>query len=149
MYLTSVSKLKLNKQQFKIIDAMSYRAKALYNSSLYEVNKHFQNTKKYLNYNNTDLLMKNHLENTVYRSLPAQVSQQLIKKLHKDYSSFFSLLKKKQNKDYDKQIDTPNFKSKDSRITNDIKYVEDLLNTYELREKTNDIKDYIEKSKKY
>ncbi len=115
MYLTSVTKLKLNKEQFKVIDTMSYRAKALYNSSLYEVNKHFQNTKEYLNYNRTDLLMKNHQENTVYRSLPSALSQQLIKKLHKDYSSFFALLKKKQNNDYDKQIDTPKFKRKDSR----------------------------------
>ena len=115
MYLTSVSKLKLSKEQFIVIDTMSYRAKALYNSSLYEVNKHFQNTKEYLNYNLTDLLMKNHPENTVYRSLPAQVSQQLIKKLHKDYASFFALLKKKQNNAYDKQIDTPKFKNKDSR----------------------------------
>ncbi len=115
MYLTSVTKLKLNKQQFKVIDTMSYRAKALYNSSLYEINKHFQDTKEYLNYNRTDLLMKTHLENTVYKSLPAQISQQLIKKLHKDYSSFFALLKKKQNKDYDKQIDTPKFKRKDAR----------------------------------
>ncbi len=115
MYLTSVTKLKLNKEQFKVIDTMSYRAKALYNSSLYEVNKHFQNIKEYLNYNRTDLLMKNHQENTVYRSLPSALSQQLIKKLHKDYSSFFALLKKKQNNDYDKQIDTPKFKRKDSR----------------------------------
>lgn len=29
MYLTSVTKLKLNKQQFTVIDTMSYRAKAL------------------------------------------------------------------------------------------------------------------------
>jgi len=114
MYLTSVTKLKLNKEQFKVIDTMSYRAKALYNSSLYEINKHFQDTKEYLNYNSTDLLMKNHTENTVYRSLPSALSQQLIKKLHKDYSSFFALLKKKQNKDYDKQINKPRYKSKDS-----------------------------------
>ena len=115
MYLTSVTKLKLNKQQFTVIDTMSYRAKALYNSSLYEINKHFQDTKEYLNYNHTDLMMKTHQENTVYKSLPSALSQQLIKKLHKDYSSFFALLKKKQNKDYDKQIDTPKFKRKDSR----------------------------------
>lgn len=115
MYLTSVTKLKLNKDQFTVIDSMSYRAKALYNSSLYEINNHFQNTKEYLNYGRIDLLMKNHQENTVYKSLPSALSQQLIKKLHKDYSSFFALLKKKQNKDYDKQIDTPKYKRKDSR----------------------------------
>ena len=115
MYLTSVSKLKLSKEQFIVIDTMAYRAKALYNSSLYEINKHFQDTKEYLNYNHTDLMMKTHQENTVYKSLPSALSQQLIKKLHKDYSSFFALLKKKQNKDYDKQIDTPKFKRKDAR----------------------------------
>ena len=115
MYLTSVTKLKLSKEQFRVIDTMSYRAKALYNSSLYEVNKHFQTNKEYLNYNRTDLLMKNHSENTVYRSLPSALSQQLIKKLHKDYASFFALLKKKQNNYYSKDIDTPKFKSKDSR----------------------------------
>ena len=115
MYLTSVSKLKLSNEQFIVIDTMSYRAKALYNSSLYELNKHFERTKEYLNYKSTDVLMKNHPTNTVYRSLPSALSQQIIKKLHKDYASFFSLLKKKQNDDYDKQIDTPNYKGKDSR----------------------------------
>ena len=115
MYLTSVTKLKLSNTDFNIIHTMAFRAKALYNSSIYEINKHFENTKEFLNYNSTDLLMKNHPENTTYRSLPSALSQQLIKKLHKDYSSFFALLKKKQNKDYDKQINKPRYKSKDSR----------------------------------
>ena len=59
--------------------------------------------------------MKNHKENMVYKSLPSSLSQQTIKKLHKNYASFFALLKKNQNKDYDKQIDTPKFKRKDAR----------------------------------
>ena len=115
MYLTSVTKLKLTKEKFNVIDTMSYRAKALYNSSLYEVNKYFESNNKYLSYNDTDILMKNHQENTVYRSLPASLSQQTIKKLHKNYASFFSLLKKKQNKDYDKQVDVPKYKHRESR----------------------------------
>jgi putative transposase len=115
MYLTSVTKLKLDKEQFNVIDTMSYRVKALYNSSLYEVNKHFETTGEYLNYGKTDLLMKNHAENTTYKSLPAQISQQSIKKLHKNFSSFFSLLKKKQNNEYDKNIKTPKYLKKDDR----------------------------------
>ena len=114
MYLTSVTKLKLSNTDFNIIHTMADRARALYNSSIYEINKHFENTKEYLNYNSTDLLMKNHPENTTYRRLPSALSQQIIKKLHKDYASFFALLKKKQNKDYDKQINKPRYKSKDS-----------------------------------
>ena len=33
-YRTSITNLKMNKEQFRIIDSMSYRAKALYNTSL-------------------------------------------------------------------------------------------------------------------
>lgn len=115
MYLTSITKLKLSKEQFNVIDTMSYRAKALYNSSLYEINNHFSKNKEYLNYNKTDILMKKHQENTVYSSLPSSLSQQTIMKLHKNYKSFFSLISKKQNKEYDKNIDTPKYKRKDSR----------------------------------
>jgi len=115
VYLTSVTKLKLDKNQFNIIDAMSYRAKALYNSTLYEIEKQFKENKEYLDYSKSDLLMKKHLDNTVYKSLPSTLSQQTIKKLHKNYKSFFSLLKKKQSNKYNKQIDTPKYKKKDSR----------------------------------
>ena len=115
MYLTSVTSLKLNREQFNIIDTMSYRAKALYNSSLYEINKHYETEAEYLNYRKTDLLMKSHKENKIYRSLPSALSQQTIKKLHKNFSSFFTLLSKKQSNDYDKNIDTPKYKKKDDR----------------------------------
>ena len=115
MYLTSITKLKLNKEQFNIVDTMSYRVKSLYNSCLYEVNKHFEEYKEYLNYNKSDVLMKGHKDNTIYSSLPATISQQTIKKLHKNYSSFFSLLKKKQIKEYDKRIKIPKYLKKDSR----------------------------------
>ena len=115
MYLTSVTKLKLTSEQFAVVDSMAYRAKALYNSSLYEISKHFKDKGEYLDYSKTDLLMKNNPENTIYRSLPGALSQQLIKKLHKDFRSFFTLLKKKQNKDYDKKVDTPKYKPKNGR----------------------------------
>ncbi len=115
MYLTSVTNLKLDKDKFNIVDSMSYRAKALYNSCLYEINNHFELTGEYLNYSKTDLLMKNHITNFSYKKLPAQISQQIIKKLHKNYSSFFKLLNKKQTKEYDKNIKTPKYKGPDDR----------------------------------
>jgi len=115
MYLTSVTSLKLNREQFNIIDTMSYRAKALYNSSLYEINKHYETEAEYLNYRKTDLLMKSHKENKIYKSLPSALSQQTIKKLHKNFSSFFTLLSKKQSNDYDKNINTPKYKKKNDR----------------------------------
>ena len=114
-YLTSKSNLKLNKLYFSIIDELSFRVKNLYNSALYEIYNHYDSNKQYLNYNSMDKKMKNHETNFSYRKLNAQMSQQTLKKLDKNYSSFFSLLKKKGNNDYDKPISKPRFLPKDGR----------------------------------
>ena len=126
----------MTKEQFTIIDTMAYRAKALYNTSLYEVNKYYNDYKNgirntymnakgekkekgsYIGYIDLDKKIKNTIDdqgNIVYKSLPSSIAQQTIKKLDKNYSSFFALLSKKQNNDYDKSIDTPMYKRKDSR----------------------------------
>lgn len=118
MYLTSVSNLKLSKEAYAVIDTMSSRAKALYNSSLYQLNKHYNETKKYLVYNKLDLLMKKLEDDNgkiVYKSLPSTLSQQTLMKLNTNYKSFFALLKMKNTKEYDKQINTPMYLKKDSR----------------------------------
>lgn len=77
MYLTSVTNLKLDINQFKVIDCMSIRAKALYNSSLYLINNHFKETNKFLSYYDTNNLMKSLVDNSniVYKSLPSSISQ--------------------------------------------------------------------------
>ena len=89
MFLTSVTNLKLNKQYYSIIDELSFRVKNLYNSALYEINNHYESNKQYLNYNSMDKKMKSHLTNFSYRKLNAQMSQQTLMKLDKNYSSFF------------------------------------------------------------
>ena len=114
-YLTSKSNLKLNKLYFSIIDELSFRVKNLYNSALYEIYNHYDSDKQYLNYNAMDKKMKNHETNFSYRKLNAQMSQQTLKKLDKNYSSFFALLKKKGNNDHDKPISKPKYLSKDGR----------------------------------
>jgi len=135
-YRTSVSNLKLTKSQFDIIDTMSYRAKALYNSSLYQLNGYYKayqdglrltytdknGTSKekgsYMGYQDLDKLMKTIVDDNgyiVYKGLPAQVSQQVLMKLDQNFKSFFSLLSMKQNNTYDKTIDTPNYLKKDDR----------------------------------
>jgi putative transposase len=117
MYLTSVTNLKLNEDQLKVIDSMSSRAKALYNSSLYQINTHFKETNKYLDYDETDKLMKSLIDDKgliVYRSLPAVLSQP-IRKLHKNFGSFFALLKMKKDNTYDKSINTPKYLKRNSR----------------------------------
>ena len=95
-YLTTKSNLKLNKQYFSIIDELSFRVKNLYNSTLYEIYNHYDSDKQYLNYNSMDKKMKNHESNFSYRKLNAQMSQQTLKKLDKNYSSFFCSFEQKE-----------------------------------------------------
>jgi len=127
MLRTSVSNLKLDNYQFNIIDQMSFRAKNLYNSSLYQLNKHFNDYKSgskkeinsYLNYKSMDKLMKTIVDDKGlinYRMLPAQVSQQILMKLDMNCKSFFSLLKMKSNKLYDRNINMPRYLNKNGRF---------------------------------
>jgi putative transposase len=94
---------------------MCNSSRALYNSALYESNIYFNETGKYIGFGKLDKLMKNHKSNPMYRFLPAQLSQQILRKLDKNYTSFFKLLKKKSNNDYDKKINTPKYKKKGSK----------------------------------
>lgn len=135
-YRTSVTNLKLNKEQFTVIDSMSYRAKALYNTSLYQINEFYNDYKNgikytyidkkgnkkekgsYIGYIDLDKKVKNTIDdqgNIVYKSLPSTLAQQTIRKLDKNYSSFFKLLSMKNNKTYDKPIDIPKYKKKEDR----------------------------------
>jgi len=110
--LTSSTNLKVSKDTYRILHTMCKRSGSLYNSLVYETNKHFEETGKYIGFGGLDLLMKSHEENPIYRMLPAQISQQKVKKFHESFKSFFSLLKKKKAKEYDKTTNTPKFKKK-------------------------------------
>ena len=136
-YRTSVTNLKLNDTQFNIIDTMSFRAKSLYNTALYQVNKYYDEYKQgkrisyttkgktkekgsYIGFNDLDVLLKSDKVkdlngDIIYRSLPSSLSQQTIKKMDKNYSSFFKLLSMKRKSKYDKPIKKPNYLKKDGR----------------------------------
>jgi len=112
MILTSSSNIRATGKDYAILREMCRRAGSLYNSLVYETDKHFKETRKYVGFGELDLIMKNHEENPIYRMLPAHVAQQKIKKFHESFKSFFALLKKKKSKEYDKNISTPKYKKK-------------------------------------
>ena len=135
-YRTSVTNLKLDGYTYSIIDKMSFRVKNLYNFSLYQINQYYNEYKNgkrieykdkkgntrgkgsYIGYSELDLLIKNLTDDKdkkPYRKLPAQISQQTIRKLDQNMKSFFKLLAMKQNNIYDKPVEKPNYVSKDGR----------------------------------
>ena len=98
-------------QQFKIKDNKNISelmkiSKELYNMALYEVRQSYIEHGKYLNYFEIDKIMKikPNLDNKIlYKLLPAQTSQQILKLLDKNWKSYFALLKKYKGNIYNNQ----------------------------------------------
>jgi putative transposase len=78
------------------LNNLCYINKNLYNQALYLLNKEYKDNDKYLSYKDLDKLMKltPNLDNTInYRLLKAQVAQQTLKLLDKNYKSYFKSIK--------------------------------------------------------
>jgi len=87
----------LTKKQLKHLKNLCNSSKNLYNQALYAVRQEYQATGNYLSYNVLDKLMKQtaNLEGNInYKMLKAGVSQQILRRLDKNYRSFFALIKK-------------------------------------------------------
>ncbi|OQX19924.1 MAG: hypothetical protein BWK80_36280, partial [Desulfobacteraceae bacterium IS3] len=86
----------LCRTQYDILKERTSASKNLYNQALYAVRQVYLLTGEYLNYNAVDRLMKEtlNLEGKVnYRLMKAQTAQQTLRRLDKNYISFFRLLK--------------------------------------------------------
>src|SRR6266436_4568550 len=72
--------------RYSVIDEAAFKSKNLYNAALYEIRQAFFHDGTYLNYNQTDKLMRSH---EAYKALPAKVSQQVLVLLDKNWTAFF------------------------------------------------------------
>ncbi len=85
----------LSKQEFSHLQSLCHAAKNLYNQALYIVRQEFITNTHYLNYNEMDTRMKQviNLEGQInYRMLKAGVSQQILRRLDKNFQSFFKAI---------------------------------------------------------
>jgi len=111
--------IKKSHRLFKEIDNLSFLSKNLYNAANYIVRQEFTKNKEYFNYNKIDLLIKNKdfgEYSNPYKDLPAKVSQQILKKLDKNWISFFKSIKdwKKNKSKYKGMPSIPKYKKKES-----------------------------------
>jgi putative transposase len=72
--------------RYGAIDAAAFASKNLYNAALYVIRQAYIHEGKYLDYNAMDKIMQPH---EAYKALPAKVSQQALRLLHKNWVSFF------------------------------------------------------------
>lgn len=103
MMLTERHLIKKSNSNWKSIDKMSFISKNLYNSGLYNIKQHYNETSKYIGYNQLDKIMQ---KNENYGLLPSGTSQQILMLLDKNFKSFFH------SKDKVKKRRIPYYKNK-------------------------------------
>ena len=112
MYLVERHIIKNNKE----LDKLCFNSKNLYNRALYLVRQHYFNTKGYLNFFEVRKLLANS-KDIDYYALPTRVSNNTLMLLDRNFKSFFALLKKKLNSNYNKDVRIPRYLEKDGRYT--------------------------------
>lgn len=108
MYLTVKQQLKhLTKQEYKMLREQCRYAKNLKNQALYEIRQEYFTNKKHLNYCAVDKRLKNS-EN--YKMIQANVSQQILKAVDKEFKGFFGSIKSKK---VNHKVSIPHYLPKD------------------------------------
>ena len=91
---------------------LTWLSKNLYNSTLYCVRQQFIFNKKYVSYYEINKKFT-HRNQHDYRQLPSKVAKMTQKLVDENMKSFFSLLKLKKDKGYDKPIKLPKYLKRD------------------------------------
>ena len=100
---------------------LSNAAKKLYNSALYLFKEQYRKNQTTLSYETLDKLMKNETAYpdyaTIYKDLPAKVSQQVLKLFAQNIKSFFSLKQsEKLDEEQKKKVNLPRYYTKNGLI---------------------------------
>src|SRR5712692_10268437 len=90
MQLVEQHVINRNDPRYAVIDQAAFASKNLYNAAFYEIRQAFIHEGDYLHYEEMDKRMKQH---EAYKALPAKVSQQVLKQLDKNWTSFKEGLK--------------------------------------------------------
>lgn len=104
--------VKRSSPDYEYVKMVTHLSKNLYNSGLYRVREHFFQENQYLSYPKLArmLVQENQPD---YRALPTKVGKQTLRKMHQDYTSFFKLVKLKNDGKYDKNVQPSKYKKKD------------------------------------
>jgi len=115
--LTFKIKLKLNKEQKSIIDNLSSDGRKLYNHFLSNLRNQYEKDKTFISYFNQQKELKSY--NTEF--ITFDVKKEILRGLHNNYSSYFSLLKKQK----DLNPKPPRFRSSDFFFT--LSFTQDFI----------------------
>ena len=112
MKLVEQHLIKKTNPMFEECKDLCFKSKNLYNRALYEIRQSFIKDKKYLNYYDIEKYLKQN-EIPEYRYLPIKSSQQTLMLLHKNWLSFFGLLKLIKKGEYkNNKVNLPRYRNK-------------------------------------
>ena len=112
MKLVEQHLIKKTNPMFEECKDLCFKSKNLYNRALYEIRQSFIKDKKYLNYYDIEKYFKQN-EIPEYRYLPIKSSQQTLMLLHKNWLSFFGLLKLINKGEYkNNKVNLPRYRNK-------------------------------------
>lgn len=115
MYLVERHIIKTKNPLYKELDNVCFLSKNLYNKALYLIRQHYFSTKEHLDYFKTYKHLAHNKDVDYYAVGNTKVANQTLRLLDRNFKSFFSLVKKKKNKDYDKSIRIPRYLDKQGR----------------------------------
>lgn len=118
MQLVEKQIIKRTDKRYKELLSLCHLSKNLYNTVLYTIRQHWFDTvkddtikKKFLNYYDVWNILKK--DNADYKALEYHSAQLVIKQVEANFSSFFSLLKLKQQGKYQKKVKLPSYLDKE------------------------------------
>ncbi len=116
MYLTVKQQVKhLTKKEFQILQDLSHTAKNLANEAIYNVRQYYFAEGRYLTYASNYKLLKN---SPNYKKINSNMAQQILKEVDGSFKSFFGLLKKSRQGEYDtRSCRLPGYLPKDGYTT--------------------------------
>ena len=121
MILTEKHSIKKSNSRWKNIDIMSFYSKNLYNQVNYYIKKHYEETGKFLRYNDLEKIFRTQeyelTEYDNYHKLPNNTSQQIMMVIDRSYTSFFKFIRKwkKNKKSLSGCPHSPKYKKKNGR----------------------------------
>ena len=108
MILVEKHDIKRSSKWYKELDKLCYLSKNLYNATLYTIRQYFFQNGKCLGYNQVNKQFQEE-NNPDYRALPSKVAQHTQRLVTQNFTSFFALLKKKTEGQYDKPVRIPKY----------------------------------------
>jgi len=112
--LTQKNRLKLSKEEHRIVKLLAYHSARLYNVGLYSVRQYYFNNAEYLPYAKNYHLCKT---NEHYKLLLSDTAQQILRLVDRNFKSFFGLLKLRREGKYSDKVNLPKYKKDNELMT--------------------------------